>query len=139
MATTAAFRRLLLQGIQWDSQDNGVSLCEGLKTACRAQLKRTSSGDVLIGTLSNGKSSQFAIPEPGRGCSPQEIAEVVQRLYDLHAVAKAALIAGGVSDPSDEQIAADIKNRLQPVTTFRQNHSRSRIGPSLRETEVALV
>jgi hypothetical protein len=129
----------LLQGIQWDSQEAGVPLCDGLKSACRARLKQTSTGDVLIGTLSNGKSAQFAIPEPGRGCSPQEIAEEISRLYDLHAVAKAALIAGGTADPSDELIAAEMKFRLQPVRSFRQDHSRSRIGHSLRETEVALV
>lgn len=116
-----------------------MPLCDGLKTACRAHLKRTATGDFLIGTLSNGKSAQFEIPASGRGCSPQEIAEEISRLHDLHAVAKAALIAGGTADPSDELISAEMKFRLQPIRTFRQDHSRSRIGPSLTETEVALV
>lgn len=139
MATTSAFRRLLLRGIQWDAQDSAVSLCDALKAACRAKLKITEAGNVLIGTLSNGKSAQFAIPELGRGCSPQEIAEETLRLYELYDVAKAALIAGGTADPTDEQIAADIAYRIQPVRTVRLDHSRVRIGPSLNEEEVALV
>lgn len=138
MASTAAFRRLLLQGIQWDAQDNSLTLLDALKTACRARLNETQAGSFLIGTSSNGKAAQFELPASGRGSSPQEIAEEVQRLYDLYEVAKAALIAGGVATPTDTQIAADMKFRLRPVRSFTLDHSLGRVGPGATETEVAL-
>ena len=139
MATTAAFRRLLLQGILWDSQDKGLTLIDALKSACRAKLTTTASGDFLVGTAGNGKTVQFEMPAAGRGCSPQEIAEETQRLYDLHAVAKAALIAGGVATPTDTQISTEMKFRLRPVTSFTLDHSRSRIGPCATEEDIALA
>lgn len=139
MATTSAFRRLLLQGIFWDAQDKGLSLHDALKAACRAILKRTETGDFLVGTSGNGKTAEFEIPASGRGCSPQEIAEETQRLYDLHELAKTALIDGGVATPKDSQVFTEMKSRINPVRTFRIDHSRGRIGPVAQEVEVELV
>lgn len=139
MASSASFRRLLLQGIFWDSLDKGLSLFEALKTACRSSLKSTESGNFLIGTTSNGKNAQFEIPASGRGSSPQEIAEDLQSLYDLYEVSKACLISGGTVSPTDEQILVEMKRRIRPVRSFSLDHSGLRIGRSAIDQEVTLA
>lgn len=139
MAGRTAFKRLLLQGILWDAQENGLRLHDALKAACRAKLKESKSGNFLVGTSGNGKTANFEVPASGRGLNAQEIAEILQCLYELYGFSKDSLIASGITSPNDTQIAAEMRFRLNPVRSYTLDHSASRRGPDRIETEVALV
>ena len=138
MAASAEFSRLLIQGIQWDAQDANITLYVALKAAARAKLSLTDKGRYLIGTTGNGKSVSFQLPPLGRGQSSEELAEATYRLVELYEASKASLIAGGIAAPTDEQIVAEIKARLQPVRSYRVDFVGLRTGPQATETEVAL-
>ncbi len=137
MAVPAAFSRLLFRGIQWDSSESGLSLFAGLKAAARGKLESVGNGRFVIRAEANGKSAMFQMPEVGRGSSQQDIAEELGRFLDLYDAGKASLIAGGIANPTDDQIATEVLWRIFPKRSVRNDFSQLRIGPTNAELEVA--
>jgi hypothetical protein len=111
---TVAFRRLLLKGILWDAQEQGVLLAEALKAACRAKYVATNTGANLIGASGNGSSVTFSLPQEASTLTPSAVAEACSELDDLYAEVRADLVTGGTAIPTDGQIYAEMLHNLAP-------------------------
>ncbi len=121
MPATTAYKRLLLQGIAWDSTDAAIALYAGLKAASRAQLTEVKGGKVLIGTAGNGFNATFSLPNNGRDLSPTDAAEILSELLDRYAAASTALIARGIATPSDAQIITEMLALMKRVVSSYAN------------------
>lgn len=90
MPVTTDFAQLFLRGLYWDSEDSeGTSLMDALKAAARAKLEDTTDGRILTGTSGNGHNVSFMLPGSGRGATPQDIAELVNKLIRFYESAPA--------------------------------------------------
>lgn len=117
MAVSTNYKRLFIQGLFWDSEDNGVSLYDTLKAASRARLTDTKTGKVLTGTGRNGATVSFSLPIGGAGnLTPLYVAEMCAEMLTRYADATAQLAADGNTEPSDQDILNEILDDLTPRT-----------------------
>lgn len=102
----------------WDAEDATppLTLEDGLKAAARARLTMTSKGQTLLSTAGNGHSVTFSLPAAGQGVTPTEIVCLCEELLQSYSDSSAALVASGVTTPTDEQILTEMLDRLQPVS-----------------------
>src|SRR5690348_8363520 len=101
------YKRLFVQALKWDSEDQSIEFFAALKSAARARYSETSAGRLLIGTSGNNKSVTFAIPQ-GAELTPTIIAELIGELLRNYDEAKAALVAAGTATPTDAEIYAEL-------------------------------
>ena len=127
MAATTAFRRLFLRGLYAEATRLGLGLEAALTAAVGVNYSATKTGKVIIATGAAGRTVQFMLPSSG-GLTPVEIGELVSDLFDLFDSSKAALISAEIASPTDAQIFAEMKARLQPVTESRSDFMGLRVG-----------
>ena len=127
MAAATAFRRLFLRGLYTEATRLGLGFEAALTAAVGVNYAATKTGKVIIATGAAGRTVQFMLPSSG-GLAPVEIGELVSDLFDLFDSSKAALISADIASPTDAQIFAEMKARLQPVTEFRTDWSGMRVG-----------
>lgn len=127
MAATTAFRRLFLRGLYAEATRLGLGLEAALTAAVGVNYAATKTGKVIIATGAAGRTVQFQLPSSG-GLTPVEIGELVSDLFDLFDTCSTALISAGITSPTDAQIFAEMKARLQPVTEYRTDWSGMRVG-----------
>ena len=71
------------------------------------------TGKTLVGASAGGTSSSFVAAGSTR--SPDSMAEFWDEALELYSVCSAALVASGVSSPSQAAIVTEMQFRLQPV------------------------
>lgn len=127
MAATTAFRRLFLRGLYAEATRLGLGFEAALTAAVGVNYAATKTGKVIIATGAAGRTVQFNLPSSG-GLTPVEIGELVSDLFDLFDTCQSALISAGITSPTDAQIFAEMKSRLQPVTESRTDFIGLRLG-----------
>jgi hypothetical protein len=108
------FRRLLLRGLFWDAQDQGVRLEAALKSAVRGVYTQNGSGQAIIRAQGNGALIEFALPQMASSFTPEAISIAVEGLYSLLDSANTELSTDGNSAPTDAQVFARMLSLLQP-------------------------
>jgi hypothetical protein len=106
VAIDAEYTGLFIQGLKWDSEDNGAALYDTIKAACRAKLTATAQGLVLVAAAGNGQTATYQLPQNGAGITPHDAAVLCSRTLKLFNSSKAELVANGIASPTDDQIFA---------------------------------
>jgi hypothetical protein len=109
---TTDYKRLFVQGLKWDADQTGATLYNTLEVAARARLTQTSAGRSLIGTSANGHSVTYQLPQAGQGITQTAAAELCGEILRRYDEAKAALIADGTAEPTDDQIFRQLMSQL---------------------------
>lgn len=117
---TAAFIRLFIRGLAWDSQASGVPFRDTLQTAAKARLTDSARGKVLVGVTAGGNSTTYTLPPLGN-ISADDLAEVCGNLLDQvdALVAETPLI-------TDDALVAGLLALNPTIRTTFADHSLSR-------------
>src|SRR5687768_7146750 len=78
----------------------------------------------IASTQAGDRSTTFSSSGETQG----DFAEVAGEMLDLYDVSKAALVAGGIAEPSDSEILTEMLDRLQPITEFKTNYTGLRLS-----------
>lgn len=72
------------------------------------------------GTIASTSANNHAVAFSNRdnGATPDDVAAMAGEMLDLYDTAEAALIATGITSPTDAQIKTEMLDRLQVVTDF---------------------
>lgn len=119
VAISTTYKRILLRKLAADATGQSISLGAYLLTIASARVTDTMVGRVLTGVTGNGHAVTFASPIPENQATPQELAEALGELLDLHDWAKAAL--GGT--PTDAQIVTEMLDCLVPIYSVRNDYT----------------
>jgi hypothetical protein len=117
VAGSTEYKRLVVRGLLWDSQDTGRPFYDLLKGAARAKLELTNKGKVLVGSSEAGVSVSYSLPPIG-GMSAEDIATTLSELLDYVDTLRAATPA-----PTDEELVQKLLASLRPARTRRSDFS----------------
>lgn len=97
MAATSTFARAYLRRAYALAQAEGLTLLAKLTEAATAATAAIASGQTIVATSGNGRSVTFSggSGSQSEGITPQDIAELGERLLTLH---DAAILAGKTTD-----------------------------------------
>lgn len=123
MALTTAYKRAYLRQVHREVETSGEStLANALDAAAAAAISGNRTGRVIIGSSTQGQSVSFALPSL-RDATPGEIVELGDELLSLYTVSRQSLVDGGVTSPTDDQILAEMLDRLVPVLSARSDYT----------------
>ncbi len=125
MAVETGILRGWLRVIYAEAVKEGLSLQAALMLALTGQYVTTKGGKFVVATSAAGRTVQFAVIP---GMSPADCFSGTESLITQNENCSAALISAGITSPTDAQIFAEMKSRLQPVTESRTDFIGLRVG-----------
>ncbi len=127
MAATARFKRFVLRILQDECQDEGKPLSEVLKELRKSRWSQIQGGQIRA-TAGNGHSVEFSAPGDFTQLDAAELSSEFSDLYDWSATSLQAGTSSTqpetiVASPSDEEIFAEMFQRLSAVRFIRSDFS----------------
>jgi hypothetical protein len=121
---SSAIARAQLKTLWEDSQEQGLTLADSLKAWRRGRVSVTSEGVVLVGSAGEGVSANFQVIP---GLPQSGLAEMADRLENTYDQAKAYLVAGGTTNPTDHSIKDEMLGLMHSARSFTGDYSALRL------------
>lgn len=116
-----AYARLLLRYLKKKAVTKSATLISVLEDAAFSQVESINGGLVLVSASQNGHSVQNEQLPLSSGISAKDATDTLSGFLDNYETTKAALIAGGLTVPSDDVIFASMLEQLESVTSYKPN------------------
>lgn len=139
VGVSTPFARQFLRTLAEGAETSSITLLAALKAAGSGQITSAGYGRYVIQSSANGHSTAWAVNAPDS--SPGEVLEMISELRDRYEEAYSALVTAGEADPADEDILAEMLDKLRPIRRIASDFSNLRVPQEtdIAETSVAIA